>query len=103
MHTNYVVLIEGTPMLIDSQFKIYAVESLRSTHNDMWLMAHPSGLTEVTFELKAQGSGREAARALFTRQLEKQTWLTDLDERRQLLGEKQSLLEMAAIVQSQKE
>ena len=103
MHTNYVVLSEGTPALIDSQFKIYAVERLRSTHNGMWLMAHPSGLTEVTFELKAQRSGREAARELFTRQLEKQTWLTDLDERRHSLGAKQSLLEMAAVVQSQSE
>ena len=103
MHTNYVVLSEGTPVLIDSQFKIYAVERLRSTHNGMWLMAHPSGLTEVTFELKAQRSGREAARELFTRHLEKQTWLTDLDERRRSLGAKQSLLEMAAVVRSQSE
>jgi hypothetical protein len=101
MHTNYVVLSEATPMLIDSQFKIYAVERLRSTHNDMWLMAHPSGLTEVTFELKAHRSGREAARELFTRQLEKQTWLVDLDERRHSLGAKQSLPEMVAVVQSQ--
>jgi hypothetical protein len=92
MHTNYLVLSEGAPVLIDSQFKIYAVERLRSTHNGMWLMAHPSGLTEVTFELKTQKSGR---------QLEKQTWLTDLDERRHSLGAKQSLLEMAAVVQSQ--
>ena len=103
MHTNYLVLSEGTPVLIDSQFKIYAVERLRSTHNGMWLMAHPSGLTEVTFEPKAQRSGREAARALFTRQLEKQTWLTDLDERRHSLGAKQSLLEMAAVAQPQSE
>jgi len=100
MHTNYVVLSEGTPVLIDSQFKIYAMEGLRSTHNGMWLMAHPSGLTEVMFELKAQRSGREAARELFMRQLEKQTWL---DERRHSLGAKQSLLEMAAVVQSQSE
>lgn len=103
MHTNYLVLSKGTPALIDSQFKIYAVEGLRSTHNGMWLMAHPSGLTEVTFELKAQKSGREAARELFTRQMEKQTWLTDLDERRHSLGVKQSLLEMAAVVQSRSE
>jgi hypothetical protein len=101
MHTNYVVLSEATPVLIDSQFKIYAVERLRSTHNDMWLMAHPSGLTEVTFELKPQRSGREAARKLFMRQLEKQTWLVDLDERQHSLGVKQSLLEMVAVVQSQ--
>ena len=103
MHTNYLVLNKGTPVLIDSQFNIYTVEGLRSTHNGMWLMAHPSGLTEVTFELKAQRSGREAARELFTRQLEKQTWLSDLDERRHSLGAKQSLLEMAAVVQSQSE
>jgi hypothetical protein len=37
------------------------------------------------------------------RQLEKQTWLTDLDERQHSLGAKQSLLEMAAVVQSQSE
>ena len=103
MHTNYVVLSKGTPVLIDSQFKIYAVERLRSTHNGMWLMAHPSGLTEVTFELKAQRSGREAARELFTHHLEKQTWLTDLEERRHSLGAKQSLLEMAVVVQPQSE
>src|SRR5258707_14077218 len=103
MHTNYVVLSEGTPVLIDSQFKIYALEGLRSTHNGMWLMAHPSSLTEVTFELKAERPGREAARELFTRHLGKKTWLTDLDERRHSFGGKQSLLEMAAVVQSQGE
>ena len=103
MHTNYLVLRERVPVLIDSQFKIYALERLRSTHNDMWLMAHPSGATEVTFELKPQRSGRETARELLTHQLEKQTWLTDLDERRQSLKVKRSLLEMAALVQSQNE
>ena len=38
--------------------------------------------------LQSGGEGREAARELFTRQLEKQTWLTDLEERRQAFGAK---------------
>lgn len=32
MHTNYIVLGRGTPVLIDSRFRIYAMERFRSTN-----------------------------------------------------------------------
>ncbi len=62
-------------------------------------MANPSGSTEVTFELKAQKSGRETARALLVKQLEKQTWRDDLESRRKDLAAKQTLPEMIAVLE----
>jgi len=50
--TNYIVLGEGNPVLIDSQFKVYELERFRSTHSSLWLMANPSGPTNVTFDMK---------------------------------------------------
>ena len=60
MHTNYLKLNSGTPVLIDSEFKIYSLDNFQSTHGGLWLMAHPSEATDVTFDLKAQKSGRDA-------------------------------------------
>ena len=99
MHTNYLTLNNEPPLLIDSEFKIYSLDHFQSVHGGLWLMAHPSGTTEVTFELKAQKSGREVARESFMRQLEKQTWRDDLEARRKALASRQTLLEMADLVQ----
>lgn len=94
MHTNYLTLNDSAPILIDSEFKIYSLDNFRSMHGGLSLMANPSGATDVTFELKAQKSGREAARGLLARQLEKQTWRDDLESARHALAAKQTLLEM---------
>lgn len=99
MHTNYLTLNSELRVLIDSDFKIYSLDHFQSVHGGLWLMAHPSGATDVTFELKAQKSGREIARELFARQLEKQTWRDDLESRRKALAATQTLLEMADVVQ----
>lgn len=99
MHTNYLTLNSEPPVLIDSDFKIYSLDHFQSVHGGLWLMAHPSGTTDVTFELKAQKFGREIARELFARQLEKQIWRDDLESRRKALAARQTLLEMADVVQ----
>jgi len=103
MHSNYIVLNSETPALIDSAFKIYAMERLRSVHTSLWLMANPSGATDVTFELEPTSSGREAAREFFARQLEKQTRLHDLAARRSRLATEQTLLGMLMLVQGERE
>lgn len=100
MHTNFLTLNNASPVLIDSEFKIYSLGHFQSVHGGLWLMAHPSGSTEVTFELKARKSGREVARDLFLQQLEKQTWRDDLDASRKALGSGKTLLEMASLGQS---
>jgi hypothetical protein len=99
MHTNYLTLNSEPLLLIDSKFKIYSLEHFQSTHGGLWLMAHPSGQTEVKFELKAQKSGRENARELFVRQLEKETSLHDLEVRRQSLADEQTLAGMLAVIE----
>jgi len=63
-------------------------------------MANPSGPTDVTFDLKPERSGRDAAREYFARQLEKQTWVDDLEARRKSLASEQTLLGMVALVES---
>src|SRR5258706_5792043 len=40
------------PPLIDSTFAVYTLAKLASTHNGLWLMAHPTGSTPVTFALE---------------------------------------------------
>ena len=100
MHTNYIVLNQQDPTLIDANFKIFAVYRLRSVNGGGWLIANPSALTDVTFELKPQKSGRDAARALFAQHLEKQTWLHDRDVRRVALRKEEALLGMAALMES---
>ena len=53
MHVNHLILgTDGPAVLIDSEFVIFIMENLRSTHGGLWLMTHPSGVTSVTFELK---------------------------------------------------
>lgn len=100
MHTNYLTLNSGAPVLIDSEFKIYSLDHFQSTHGGLWLMAHPSAMTEVTFELKSLNVGRENARELFVSQLEKQSWRDDLESRKKTLPTKQKLLEMAALLEN---
>jgi hypothetical protein len=92
----------GPPPLIDSRFTIYRLSKLASTHNGLWLMAHPTGATPVTFTLERDTqSGIETARTLFLHRLEAQTWRTDLDERRRALASEQTLTGMLAIVQGE--
>jgi hypothetical protein len=94
MHTNYLKLNNDPPILIDSDFNIYSLEQFRSVHGGLWLMTHPSGATEVAFELKPQKSGREKVRSLFLRQLQKQTWRQDLKSNEAALSDSQTLLDM---------
>ena len=51
MSVQRVVGSNSPPFLIDSRLDIYRLEKLASVHGGMWLMANPSGRTEVTFEL----------------------------------------------------
>lgn len=94
MHTNSLNLNHQDPWLIDSNCGVFTMEKLRSVHNGFWLMANPIALTEVTFELKPQKSGRAEAQRLFAEQLRKQTWRQDQAARLQSLAQSQTLLEM---------
>ncbi|MCE9610103.1 MAG: hypothetical protein K8R23_07825 [Chthoniobacter sp.] len=90
------------PPLIDSSFAIYRLAKLRSTHNDLWLMANPTGITPVSFTLERLGpSGMDAARELLRARLDAQTWRTDLDEKRRALAAEQTLTGMAGVVRSE--
>ncbi len=62
MHVNYVVMGKEPPVLIDSGFRLYSLEKLRSTKSGLWLMMNPSGTTPVSFEMKSLPSGAAAAR-----------------------------------------
>jgi len=98
MHTNYLTLNDRDPRLIDFKLNVYVMEKLRSVHGGLWLMAHPSEITEVTFELKRQKSGQAEAQRLFSEQLRKQSWRDDQAARLESLGQSQTLLEMEQIV-----
>jgi hypothetical protein len=101
MHVNYVTGSDAAPTLVDSRFTIYSMAQLQSTHGGMWLMAHPSGTTEVTFELQRQAeTGRAAALALFRQQLDKQSWRTDLDAARGNLSAQPTVESMFAALQA---
>jgi hypothetical protein len=100
MHMNLLMDYSSSPILIDSEFNIYTMEKLASTHGGLWLMAHPSGTTEVTFELKrAPKSGMEAARDTIRAQLDIQTWRDDLEKRRKKLVTETTLAGMLKIVE----
>ena len=45
------------PTLIDSDFRIFSMEKLRSTKGGLWLMANPTGVTPISFELTPQVQG----------------------------------------------
>ena len=98
MHTNYLTLNDRDPRLIDSRLNVFALEKLRSIHGGLWLMTHPSEITEVTFALKSQKSGRADAQRLFAEQLRKQSWRDNQASRLESLGQSQTLLEMEQIV-----
>jgi hypothetical protein len=96
--------ITGPPPLIDSSFAIFTMAKLRSTHNGLWMMTHPTAGTPVTFELeRAPNSGIEAARALIRARLDDYTWRTDLEQRRRALATEQTLAGMVAIVKFESE
>lgn len=93
--------VSGPPPLIDANFTIYTLKDLRSTHGSLWLMAHPTGLTPVTFTLEhAPKSGIEATRALMRERLDEQTWRDDLEQKRQALANERTLAGMVEIVRS---
>ena len=94
MHTNNLTLNNEPPRLIDSSFNIFTMENLRSVHGGLWLMANPVAITEVTFDLKKQKSGRAEAQRLCAEQLRKQSWRDDQPSRLEALNRSQSLLEM---------
>lgn len=94
--------VEGPPPLIDSDFNVYTLRELSSTHDSPWLMAHPTGSTPVTFRLeRAEKSGVETARELMRARLDEQTWRGDLAERRDALANEQTLPGMIFIVEGQ--
>jgi hypothetical protein len=101
MHTNYLVLNDQPPVLIDSDFKIYSLERFRSVHNGLWLMAHPSGVTEVAFDLSPRNGGLIEARRLFDQQLQKQTWREDRKNAQERLARSQTLLELKRAISSE--
>jgi hypothetical protein len=101
VHTNYVVLNDQPPVLIDSDFKIYALNHFRSVHGGLWLMANPSGVTEVAFDLDSKKSGLTEARRLFEQQLKKQTWRSDRSTAQESLSRSQTLLEMKRAISSE--
>ncbi|MBE2180671.1 MAG: hypothetical protein IAE97_09395 [Chthoniobacterales bacterium] len=91
--------LTGPPALIDSDFNIYILEELASTHGTLWLMTHPTGNTPVTFQLaRAPESGIAVARQLLRPRLEDQTWRDDLDQGREALAREETLAGMFAIV-----
>ena len=51
MSTQRVVGSNSPPFLVDSRLDVYRLDRLASVHGGLWLMANPSGHTEVTFEL----------------------------------------------------
>ena len=105
MHMNYVLDSGGaSPVVIDSNFDIYTMERLRSTHGGLWLMAHPSGTTEVAFDLtRSPKSGLEAARKAMRAQLDKQTWRHEIEEKRKSLAAQKTLVEMVDLLHDQNE
>jgi hypothetical protein len=99
MGVQLVINSSHPPVLIDSGLRVFTLEKLRSIHGDLWFVLHPSGNTEVTFELKRGAeSGRDAARAEMTKQLEMQTWRTDVQQRRETLARETTLAGMFKVL-----
>jgi hypothetical protein len=98
MQIGHLNAVTEPPPLIDSRFAIHPLGKLASTHNGLWLIAHPTGSTPVTFALeRGRNSGIEAARTLLGQRLDEQTWRTDLDEARRALAHEQNLVRMVAL------
>jgi len=96
--------VVGPPPLIDSDFHIYTLRELGSTHGSLWLMAHPTGSTPVSFKLeRASKSGIETARELIRARLDEQTWRGDLAQSREALAGEQTLAGMAAVVEGKRD
>jgi len=95
MAVQLLINLKSDPILIDSQLNIYAEDKLQSTHGSLWFIIHPSGNTDVTFDLKrAPASGLDAARAAMRTQLDLQDWRTDLDQRRKTLAIQTTIIGM---------
>jgi len=52
MAIQRVMASASSPLLIDSRLDIYRLDDLESVHSGLWLMANPSGLSEVRFVLQ---------------------------------------------------
>jgi hypothetical protein len=101
MNVQIVINSASPPILVDSEFAVYSLNKLRSIHGGFWLFAHPSGVTEVTFDLAAaRNSGLDSARAAFTAELGEETWRDDLAQRREKLEKSTTLQEMFDLVKS---
>jgi hypothetical protein len=101
MYVQVVISQDTPPTLVDSDLAIYHLNALRSIHGGLWLMANPSGATEVTFDLARAGeSGLDAARAAIKAQLLTQTWRDDVKERTEKLEKASTLKEMYAAIQT---
>ena len=99
MRIGYLHALKGPPPLIDSSFHIYTLSGLASTHGGLWLLANPTGVTPVTFQLEpSPKSGLAAARELMRSRLEAQTWRRDLDQKRAALATQQTLAGLIATV-----
>ena len=51
MAVQRIMASASSPLLIDSRLDIYSLDDLESVHSGLWLMANPSGLSEVRFVL----------------------------------------------------
>lgn len=57
LNVGMAMKFDGWPTLIDSDWQIYSMEKLRSTKSGLWLMANPTGITPISFELTRQAEG----------------------------------------------
>lgn len=69
MSVQRVVGSNSPPFLIDSNLDIYRLDRLASVHGGIWLIANPSGRTEVTFDLArvAQSDAAQSRRLIAER------------------------------------
>lgn len=92
MSTQRVVMADEAPYLIDSRLDLYRLRSLRSTHGNAWLMLHPRGRTEVTFELERVSRADVAAARQWIETFDRNlTYAEDREERLERLRDADSL------------
>ncbi|HOX72647.1 MAG TPA: hypothetical protein PLR28_06225 [Dokdonella sp.] len=56
MAVQRIMASASSPLLIDSRLDIYRLDDLESVHSGLWLMANPSGLSEVRFALHREST-----------------------------------------------
>lgn len=69
MSVQRIVHSHTPPYLVDSRLDIYRLHKLSSVHGGLWLMTHPSGHSEVDFELErvARADAAQARRLIAAR------------------------------------